>query len=102
MELGDHVVVRILGLEVGVGVFFVVSVGRVAVEVGLVVIVVDSVVAGDAVGAEVTLSPRLCYKTSNYFLLSPYVFFLPSRARLNAARIASSRFRILFESSHVE
>lgn len=71
VELGDHVVVRILGPEVGLGVtvFFVVSVGRVAVDGGLVVIVVDSVV-GDAVGAEVTLRPRLCYKTSNYFLLS--------------------------------
>ena len=72
MELGDHVVVRILGLEVGLGVsvFFVVSVGRVAVEVGLVVIVVDSVVAGDAVGAEVTLSPRLANCSCSLMLVA--------------------------------
>lgn len=71
VELGDHVVVRILGLEVGLGVtvFFVVSVGRVAADTGLVVIVVDSV-AGDAVEAVPKPWPRLCNKTSNYFLLS--------------------------------
>ena len=70
VELGDQIVVRILGPEVGLGVtdFFVVSVGRfAAVDAGLVVIVVDSL-AGDVVGVEVTLCPRLCYKKGNYFL----------------------------------
>lgn len=54
VELGDHVVVRILGLEVGLGVtvFFVVSVGRVA-DGCSVATVVDTVVA-DAVGAKLT------------------------------------------------
>lgn len=79
VELGDHVVVRILGPEVGLEVtdFFVVTVGRVALDAGLVVIVVDSA-AGNEFGAELTLWPRLCYKTSNYFLLSPAAFFLTS------------------------
>lgn len=56
MELGDQVVVRILGAEVGLGVtvFFVVSVGRVApLDAGLVVIV-----AGLAAVDSVTLCPR--------------------------------------------
>lgn len=60
VELGDQVVVRILGAEVGLGVtvFFVVSVGRVApLDAGLVVIVAD-LAAVDSVGAEVTLCPR--------------------------------------------
>lgn len=71
VELGDHVVVRILGPEVGLGVtvFFVVSVGRVAVDGGLVVIVVDSVV-GDAVGAEVTLRPRLANCSCSLILVA--------------------------------
>lgn len=68
VELGVHVVVRTLGLEVGLGVT-VLSVGRVAADVGTVVIVAEAVV-GAAPGAEVTLCPMLCYKTSNYFLSS--------------------------------
>lgn len=98
MELGDQVVVRILGAEVGLGVtvFFVVSVGRVApLDAGLVVIV-----AGLAAVDSVTLCPRPCYKTSNYFLSSRLALCVTSRfalaIRLNSPR--ASKFSNLLEN----
>lgn len=99
MELGDQVVVRILGADVGLGVtvFFVVSVGRVApLDAGLVVIV-----AGLAAVDSVTLCPRPCYKTSNYFLSSRLALCVTSRFAL-AIRLKysprASKFSNLLEN----
>lgn len=94
MELGDQVVVRILGAEVGLGVtvFFVVSVGRVApLDAGLVVIVAD-LAAVDSVGAEVTLCPRPASCNCSLILLTgvdgsiPWAF---NRAANKAALLIS-------------
>lgn len=96
MELGDQVVVRILGAEVGLGVtvFFVVSVGRVAPLAGLVVIVAD-LAAVDSVGAEVTLCPRPCYKTSNYFLSSRLALCCLALRPCDSIKVFASSLEIL-------
>lgn len=97
MELGDQVVVRILGAEVGLGVtvFFVVSVGRVApLDAGLVVIVAD-LAAVDSVGAEVTLCPRPCYKTSNYFLSSRLALCCLALRPCDSIKVFASSLEIL-------
>ena len=90
VELGDHVVVRSLGLEVGPGVtvFFVVPVGRVAADTGLVVIVVDSV-AGDAVGAVLMPWPRLASSSCSLISVEGVAGSIPCACNSAANKAAS-------------
>lgn len=85
MELGDHVVVRVFvvaEIDLGVAVFFTLSTARARVDACLVVIV-----AASLAGAEVTLCPRLCYKTSNYFPSHRATPFNIARVTSNSANL---------------